>query len=371
MLLAVNLFIRSGDHEMAGLVESVVMQLANLQPEIRVHFFSSRPDPGTSIAPNKVWTCIGPEQVAKFPGWYTFRLNQKLNRLKPHAVIHADGWLLPGCRFRQYVAFPFADAAMLDQLSTSYRKLIRKKLPQIIRKSEGIISFRHDTAACLQTMTELPQNNIHVLPWPGLSQHDNVASLNKEQIREVHTEGKEYFVCSDGSGGRFNLINLLKAFSLFKARQKSNMLLVLLPDQPDEELDRIVEHYKFKTELRIIAGADALTRRAILHASYAWVSAARARCSLHEIICAVQLGVPVLHADLPGMTATFPDALLTINPEEPQDIAAKMMLVYKDENYRNALIKAGLEASLRYNPPATANGLYRLLQADSGPNHPQ
>jgi len=356
---------------MAGLVESVVMQLANLQPEIRVHFFSSRPDPGTSIAPNKGWTCIGPEQVATFPGWYAFRLNQKLNRLKPDVVIHADGWLLPGCRFRQYVAFPFADAAMLNELRPSYRKLIRNRFPQIIRKAEGIIGFRRDAYDYLRTLHAFPESKMHVLSWPGLSEKETVASLNKEQIREAHTEGKAYFVCSDGGGGRFNLNNLLKAFSLFKARQKSNMLLVLLPDQPDEALERIVEHYQYKSELRIIAGADAPTRRSILHAAYAWVSAARARCSLMEIIFTMQLGVPVLHTDLPGMTATFPDALLTINPEVPQDIAGKMMLVYKDENYRNALIKAGFEASQQFDTRTTANALYRLLQAASGPKLPQ
>lgn len=371
MVLAVNLYIRSGEDETAKLLETVVMQLMALHPEISVQFFSSQPDSGIYPAPNKKWTCIGPSQLARIPGYYAFRLKQKLNQLKPDVVLHADGFLLSGCPVRQYVLFPFAEAAMLGALRNSYQKSIRKGFSKITRKAEGIISFRPDAADFLQTLGVFPESNLHVLPWPGLSQKEVVKSFDKEQTRREHTEGREYFVCIGGIGRRFNHIQLLKAFSLFKARQKSNMLLVLLLDQPDEELSGNIAHYRYKSELRLIAGTDDLTRLAILHAAYAWVSAATACCILQEIVIAMQLGVPVLHGNLPGMTALFPDALLTFNPEEPQDIAGKMMFIYKDENYRNALIKAGFHATQKFQPQTTATELFRLLQPASGLNLPR
>ena len=48
----------------------------------------------------------------------------------------------------------------------------------------------------------------------------------KEIIREKYAEGKAYFLFSGDINRRSNLINLLKAFSFFKKRQKSNMMLL-------------------------------------------------------------------------------------------------------------------------------------------------
>ena len=49
----------------------------------------------------------------------------------------------------------------------------------------------------------------------------------KELIKEKYADGKAYFLFSGDINQRSNLINLLKAFSFFKKRQKSNMLLLI------------------------------------------------------------------------------------------------------------------------------------------------
>ena len=46
-------------------------------------------------------------------------------------------------------------------------------------------------------------------------------------VKEKFTEGKEYFIYIGAIHPRKNLLNLLKAFSIFKRRLKSSMKLVL------------------------------------------------------------------------------------------------------------------------------------------------
>ena len=49
----------------------------------------------------------------------------------------------------------------------------------------------------------------------------------KESWKDSFTEGREYFLYVGSVHPRKNLINLLKAFSGFKKRQKTNMQLVI------------------------------------------------------------------------------------------------------------------------------------------------
>jgi hypothetical protein len=363
MLVAINLMARSGDDETARMMESLCLQLAAMRPDDRFLFFSGESGKGNTDTSNITRIVIGPATFSRSTRWYEFRLKQMLHRLNPDCVLHTDGIPLSGCRIRQYAVLPFANAPMLHALNPSYRNSMQKRLPFLLKKAGGIIGFWPETKAYLESTVKAPISNFHNLPWPGYSLSGNKSFFDKEQTRQTYTDGKEYFVYSCGTGEQHNLINLLKAFTLFKTRQKSNMLLVLLLDKPDEALKRKLDNYHFKDELRIIAGADATTRQSVIHAAYAWISAATATYCLQEIVLALQLRVPVLFSELPGVTEQFPGAVDTFRADVPADIAQKMMRIFKDEAFRNSLIEAGTRLAVPMDPARTTQELWQILDA--------
>lgn len=361
MIVAINLAVRSGDDETTRMMESLCLQLAALHPSDRFLFFSGESVKNHVDPPNITRIGIGPAKFTQLALWYEFRLKQLLHRLNPDCVIHTDGIPLTGCRISQYAVLPFANTMMLGALNPSYRNAIQKRLPFLMKKGGGIIGFWPQTKAYLETICKTPVNNFHPLPWPGNFLSGNKNCLDKEQTRQTYTDGKEYFVYSGGTGERHNLINLLKAFTLFKTRQKSNMLLVLLIDKPDEALMRKLDLYHYKDELRILAGADAMTRQSVIHAAYAWISAATTTYCLQEIVFAMQLGVPALSGELQEMSEQFPGAVDTFHTNEPADIAQKMMRIFKDESFRNSLIEAGTRCAETLDPVRTAQKLWQAL----------
>jgi len=58
---------------------------------------------------------------------------------------------------------------------------------------------------------------------------------------------------------------------------------------------------------------------------------------------ALQSGVPAIVSRTSALPEVGGDAYLYMNPESFEDIAAKMMLLYKDEGLRNKLIENGLQ----------------------------
>ena len=67
------------------------------------------------------------------------------------------------------------------------------------------------------------------------------------------------------------------------------------------------------------------------------------------VLEAMQSGVPVITSENSAMQEIAEDAALYINPVDHNDIAEKMMLLYKDENLRLQLIGRGKKISEQYN----------------------
>jgi glycosyltransferase involved in cell wall biosynthesis len=59
--------------------------------------------------------------------------------------------------------------------------------------------------------------------------------------------------------------------------------------------------------------------------------------------------VPVLTSEKTSMEEAAGDAALYFNPNDHQNMADKMMLIYKDENLRNRLIEKGKSKAEKYN----------------------
>jgi glycosyltransferase involved in cell wall biosynthesis len=65
---------------------------------------------------------------------------------------------------------------------------------------------------------------------------------------------------------------------------------------------------------------------------------------------AMQCAVPVITTDAANLTSVFGKAALYINPADHEDIAQKMMLVFKDESKVNELVKAGNALIQQHDP---------------------
>ncbi len=77
---------------------------------------------------------------------------------------------------------------------------------------------------------------------------------------------------------------------------------------------------------------------------------------------AMACGVPVLASNVPAMSEVIGKAGVTINPREPEQIAAEMLSLLGDEERRRALVVAGRERAAQYSWENTARrtvALYR------------
>jgi glycosyltransferase involved in cell wall biosynthesis len=144
---------------------------------------------------------------------------------------------------------------------------------------------------------------------------------------------------------RKNLINLLKAFSLFKKRMQSGMKLVIagrLAWKNDEFL-KLLNTYKYRNEVVLTRYLPEKELALLTGAAYALVYPSLFEGFGIPVVEAMKCEVPSLTSLKTSMQEVAGDAAIYFDANDHADIADKMMMIYRDENLRKQLIEKGKE----------------------------
>lgn len=162
-----------------------------------------------------------------------------------------------------------------------------------------------------------------------------------------------------------NLLNLLKAFSLFKKWQKSNMKLLVagrMAWQYEDLLEKI-KTYKYREDLVLLGALEEAQLTRITASAYALVYPSFFEGFGMPIVEAMQSGVPVIASNTSSMPELGSDAALYADPNDPDAMAKQMLLLYKDEKLRNFQIEKGLDRAQDFNWDKTAQGVWENILA--------
>ena len=181
----------------------------------------------------------------------------------------------------------------------------------------------------------------------------------KEKIKERYAGGNEYFlsvaISSEG------LLNLLKAFSVFKKMQKSKMQLVIFPGRGiDKGFSEKLELYSFKSEVKVLETVNKKEQAAITAAAYAFVYPFTG--PYFHLFSPMICNVPVITSGEAEMSEIFDRAALYIHCDDHKDIGDKMMLIYKDEKLRHQLVEKAREQVKKYSPENEAELLWKSIE---------
>ena len=140
-----------------------------------------------------------------------------------------------------------------------------------------------------------------------------------------------------------NLMNVLKAFSLFKNWQQSNMKLLVFKGQSTEfnQIEEKLKTYKYREDVILLRQFTTEQLIRITAAAYAFIFPSSDNGSGLQILDAMQCEVPVIAGKVPANQEIGGEAALYVNFSDSDAIAKEMLSLYKDESQRTKLIEAG------------------------------
>ncbi len=319
-------------------------RLAEKLPQHQFFFLFDKPYPENGIFSENVTTVITgprPKNTLLWQYWFNYKLPALLKKHKADVFISMDGICSLRTKLPQCLFVPDLTFLQYPQvLKKSQVRFFKKFMPVFLAKAKSIATVSQSSKSVIIDKYKTDAGKIDVV-YCGISEiYKPITQEEKEAIKEKYTECKEYFLSLGNSSIAGNLVNLLKAFSFFKKRQKSNMML-LIAGRPGEQFTKQLSTFKFRSEVRVLENLSKEELVKITAAAYAMVYPALYADFAIAPLQAMQCEVPVVSSN----AGTFPElcgsASLYFDPDDFKDIAENMMLVFKDENKAKELVKAG------------------------------
>jgi glycosyltransferase involved in cell wall biosynthesis len=287
--------------------------------------------------------------------WYDYRLPSLLKKNKADVLISADGICSLRSKIPQCVFIP-------QSFSKDTIRSYKKRLPASLKKANSIISFTETEKKALVQRYRIDENKI-TFAYPFYkTEVENKIRNEKELIKEKYTEGKEFFFCLSTSNKTTHLVNLLKAFSFFKKRQKSNMQLILCLSSLPVGLNKSLQSYKYREEIKVLTDIDSNEMAKLMAAAYAFVYPFEVENDLLPLIMALNFEIPVITSDNAAYREICAGAALYEDEANHESFANHLMLIFKDEKKRNELIEKGRQQLLQFNEGETLNTLWSCIQ---------
>lgn len=283
--------------------------------------------------------------------FYAVRLRLLLDKLKPDIFLSLSATQVQISSVAQWLYIP--DGSCSGGTIQHYLQ----QAPRRARRNNVLLLHADPTPANAAPL--------HAMPPYVPAIFTAVPAAIKETVKAAYTGGAEYFLYMGPLHTQANLLNLLRAFSQFKKWQTSNMKLVLCGTNlwPRKHFERLLGTYKHRHDV-VITGAIPINEAAQLTASaYALVHPFAGDGPAVSALAAMQAAVPAIVIRTGANEAAGGNAFLYAQQNSSEELAAKMMLLYKDETLRSQLIRNGKMQLAAAVPHPAVLQLTALLQA--------
>lgn len=296
--------------------------------------------------------------------WYDVKVPAVLRKHKADVFVSCDGFCsltskVPQCLVLHDLSF-LHHPSFIKKVQLLFYK---KYTPKFLAKARSIATVSEFSKKDIITRYKTDVSKIDVVFSAAKEIFQPLTDAAKEEIKNKYTGGKEYFVYAGAIHPRKNLMNLLRAFSVFKKRLQTNMKLVLAGRLAwkYESFAESLKSYKYRDDvvLKGYVPEDELVK--IIGAAYGMVYPSLFEGFGVPVLEAMQADVPVITSEGSSMQEIAGDAALYADANNHTDIADKMMLLYKDEKLRKELIEKGRKVSKHYTWDKAAELLWQCI----------
>lgn len=344
-------------------LEHIVRQL----PEHEFYFFFDRPyDEQFVFAPNVKPVVVHPQarHPILFYLWFEWAIPMMLRKYKIDLFLSTDGYLslstkVPTCLVIHDLAFEHYP----EHYVTSHRLYWRHYSPLFARKATRIATVSTFSKNDIAERYGIAPANIDVVYNGAHEEYRPLTASEREAVKAKYTDGCEYFVFAGAIHPRKNILNLLKAFAAFKKRQPTNMKLVIVgrPAWKYDEVEILRHTMPFKEDVKWVGYMNVDELSQVIGGAYALVYASLFEGFGIPILEALQCNVPAIVSNTSSMPEVAGDAALLTDPADPEDIAQKMHMLYKDEALRARLIAKAPEQVRKFNWQGAADRLWSCM----------
>ncbi len=237
---------------------------------------------------------------------------------------------------------------------------LKKVKQQSLIKAATIVVFSKSIKQTLLAMRHLTDQKISVVQPCPAPQFKPITEHKKAEIKDLFSEGKEFFLYYHCVDNNENLIELLKAFSLFKKRQGSGLKLLVL-GKINGPIEKSLSTYKYRHDVNWIPVEEKTIITEVTASAYTAILPFNTAADPFIALNAMNAGVPVITSKISDVHEIAGDSVLPAETNSAKGISEKMMQIYIDENLRSALIEKGRVVAQNFTLQRSAEQMWQAF----------
>lgn len=251
-----------------------------------------------------------------------------------------------------------------QRLGNLYRKYI---VPAAVKRAEHVVTVSHYEKKQIINTLPIPESKISVVHNGVGHSFKQVPILPQIQLVKHRYELPEsYFFYLGNTDPKKNLLNVIKAFSLF-AQKVENVFLVIadLSQHVIENQLKKIGCLSLMARIRCIGYVPSHLLPTIYFNALAFLYPSLRESFGLPILEAMSIGTPVLTSDAAAMPEIAGDAAFLADPTSPEDIYHKMMGIYFNEPKREEMIEAGYANAALFSWEKSASEMLKVYKYES------
>jgi glycosyltransferase involved in cell wall biosynthesis len=276
--------------------------------------------------------------------WFQYSVKSLLKKMKPDLFLSPDGFLALGVNCKQLAVIH--DINFLHHpkdvkwLTSRYYNYFFPKFAKQATRIATVSEFSKNDLAKNYGVT---LNKIDVV-YNGINSFFKpIDELAKQETKQRFTNGKNYFVFVGSLHPRKNIVNLIKAFTLFKNESKSDMKLVLAG--PNfwglANINKIIHDNKIKDEIVFTGRQSDEDLALVLGSAMALTFVPYYEGFGIPLIEAMHAQVPIIASNATSIPEVCGNAAILISPFDVNQIKQAMLDMYANKDLRYNLIEKG------------------------------
>jgi glycosyltransferase involved in cell wall biosynthesis len=295
--------------------------------------------------------------------WYNIAVPRVLKKYKANVFISPDAMCSTRLPIPQVIVVHDVSYIHIPNMfPKAHIRFFKNNMPNMLQKAQAIATVSEHAKHDIATQYHVDKDKIGVV-YSGIKPMYAPLTFNEIQaIRDKYTQSLPYFIHIGTITPRKNIVNLLKAFSIFKQRQHSSLKLVLVGNVANsyKAFYGLLQHYKYANDVVLIQDANDELLKQLLGGAYALVYP-----SLYEgfgvpPLEAMQAGIPAIVAHNTAMPEICGEAALYVDANDVNSIYEGLREIYVNETHKAQLVEAGFLQCTQYTWERTATLLWDI-----------
>jgi len=343
-------------------------RITRSHPEHQFYFIFDRPyDQEFIFSPNITPIVIYPQARHPFLYylWFQYAIPAVLKKLKPDLFLSPDGYLPLNSGFKTLTVFHDLNFEHYpEDIPLAERWYYKRFFPKFAHEASRLATVSEFSKSDIIKLYQIDSEKIDVVYNGGNDLYKPVDEDTKAITRQELTGGLPYFYFIGSLHKRKNLVNMFKAFDMFRTLSSLEVKFVITGAKKwwTKEIDTVFNSLKFRDDV-IFTGRQSVDRRKNIMGS----ALALTYVSYFEgfgipIIEAFRCGTPVITSNVTSMPEVAGNSALIVDPFDVAAIAQAMVRISKDQMLREELKEKGFERARIFTWDKSAERLWQSIE---------